>query len=265
MRDDLEIPYPKLSGGTDTTYTPRDYRGSGSMDPNTKRMAIIAGAIGGSLLLLMGVWSLTGHRRTGIPVIEADVRPVRERPVNKGGLVVAGAEENFGAGESEGMPVMAPAPETPAIAALKARPPAQAEEAPQVAVAPRSDESAESGNVATAAAPVRPTPAPVAAASVSVAKSAPAAKTAVAPVAAGKIQVQLAALTTEEAAKTEWTRLQHRYATVLGNRSPVFTHTERDGKSFWRIRVAGFSEQHAANGFCDTLRAKGASCVTAGF
>jgi hypothetical protein len=263
MRDDLEIPYPNLSGGAGSAYTPRDYRGTGGMDPNTKRMAIIAGAIGGSLLLLMGVWSLTGHRRTGVPVIEADLRPVRERPVNKGGLSVVGADENFGSGEAEGKPVMAPAPEAPAIAALKTRPAPQVVETPQMAVASRTNASAEPAKPATAA-PANVTPAPVATAIAPVAK--PPVKTAApVPAAPGKIQVQLAALTTEEAAKTEWTRLQHRYADVLGNRSPVFTHTERDGKNFWRIRVTGFSEQQAANGFCDTLRAKGGSCVTAGF
>lgn len=259
MRDDLEIPYPNLSGGTSTAYTPRDYRGAGCMDPNTKRMAIIAGAIGGSLLLMMGVWSLTGHRRTGIPVIEADLRPVRERPVNKGGLSVAGAEENFGSGEAEGKPVMAPAPEAPAIAALKTRPAPQVAEAAQMAVAPRTENPA-------AAATTNVTPAPVATAAPPAAKPTPAVKTAAPALAAsGKIQVQLAALTTEEAAKTEWTRLQHRYADVLGNRTPAFSHTEHDGKNFWRIRVTGFSEQQTANAFCSTLRTKGGSCVTAGF
>ncbi len=268
MRDDLEIPYPNLSGGTGTAYTPRDYRGTGGMDPNTRRLAIIAGGIGGSLLLLMGVWSLTSHRRTGIPVIEADLRPVKERPANKGGLAVAGAEENFGSGEAEGKPVMAPAPEAPAIAALKTRPAAPViAEAPQIAA--RTDSSAEPAKIpapavaATAlAAPPAPTPAPIVAAVAPVVK--PAVKTA-AQAATGKIQVQLAALTTEDAAKAEWTRLQHRYAAELANRSPVFSHTERDGKNFWRIRVAGFAEQQTANGFCDTLRAKGGSCVTAGF
>lgn len=268
MRDDLDIPYPNLSGGTGTAYTPRDYRGTGGMDPNTRRLAIIAGAIGGALLLLMGVWSLTGHRRTGIPVIEADLRPVRERPANKGGLAVAGAEENFGSAEAEGKPVMAPAPEAPAIAALKTRPappvaPQLAETAPaqQMAAAPRTDATPE---------PAKPA-APVILAPVTQAAVAPAPRPAPVKAAAsagstnGKIQVQLAALTTEEAAKTEWTRLQHRYSDILANRSPVFSHTERDGKNFWRIRVAGFAEQQSATGFCDSLRAKGGSCVTAGF
>jgi hypothetical protein len=266
MRDDLEIPYPNLSGGKSTEYTPRDYRGAGGMDPNTRRMAIIAGVIGGSLLLLMGVWSLTGHRRTGIPVIEADVRPLRERPVNKGGLSVPGADENFGSGEAEGKPTMAPAPEAPAIAALKTRP-APVAEAPapeQLAVAPRIGAPAEAARPG-AAAPANITPAAVALAPV--AKPAPTRIATAAPVVAGagKIQVQLAALPTEDGAKAEWTRLQHRFPDTLGKRSPVFTHTDRDGKQFWRVRVTGFAEQSAANGFCDTLRAQGGSCVTAGF
>jgi hypothetical protein len=276
MRDDLEIPYPNLSGGAGAAYTPRDYRGLGGMDANTKRMAIIAGAIGGSLLLLMGAWSLTGHRRTGIPVIEADVRPVRERPVNKGGLAINGADETILSGEAEGKPVVAPAPELPAIQALKTRPaptPAVATAEP-LTVAPRTNAAVEPAKVPSGTGPVNvmpvaasqpavPTTAGLVAAPIP--KPVQAAKPASPPPAAGKIQVQLAALGTEEAANTEWQRLSHRYADVLGGRTPVFSHTERDGKQFWRIRVTGFAEQAAANSFCDKLRGKGGSCVTAGF
>ena len=276
MRDDLEIPYPNLSGGAGTAYTPRDYRGVSGMDTNTRRMAIIAGAIGGSLLLLMGVWSLTGHRRTGIPVIEADVRPVRERPVNKGGLAINGADETILSGEAEGKPVVAPAPELPAIQALKTRPAPSVAAAEPVAVAARTNTAVDPAKTPAGSAPANvtpvaasqaplvalPVPAPVAAAPV--AKPTPAAKTAT-PAPAGKIQVQLAALGTEEAANTEWQRLSHRYADMLGGRTPVFSHTERDGKQFWRVRVTGFAEQAAANSFCDKLRGKGGTCVTAGF
>eukprot|EP01037_Dinobryon_pediforme_P001851 gene1851-1881_t len=288
MRDDLEIPYPNLSGGAGTAYTPRDYRGMGGMDANTKRMAIIAGAIGGSLLLLMGVWSLTGHRRTGIPVIEADMRPVRERPVNKGGLAINGADETILSGEAEGKPVMAPAPEAPAIQALKAKPAPQAAEPAPATVAPRANPVAEASKPAApapgaaASAPAAPAPAQVApvtptpvaptpaAAAIAAAKPVPAAKPAapVAPAAVagtGKIQVQLAALPTEEAANAEWQRLSRRFPDVLGGRSAVFSHTERDGKQFWRIRVTGFTEIGGATAFCDKLRGKGATCVTANF
>lgn len=264
MRDDLEIPYPNLSGGAGTAYTPRDYRGISGMDTNTKRMAIIAGAIGGSLLLLMGVWSLTGHRRTGIPVIEADMRPVRERPVNKGGLAINGADETILSGETEGKPVVAPAPELPAIQALKTRP-APVVAAAEPVMAPRTNAVVDGAKIpAVNVTPVAASQPPVPAVAALPAKPVAVAKAA-APVSTGKIQVQLAALGTEEAATTEWQRLSHRYPDVLGGRTPVFSHTERDGKQFWRIRMTGFSEQTAANSFCEKLRGKGGSCVTAGF
>jgi hypothetical protein len=141
MRNDLDIPFP---GQTATMTEPFGRTGygtrQGGLDPNTKRMAIIAGGIGGAFLVLVGVWSAVAPRRAGIPVIEADLRPVRERPVNKGGLNVVGADESSLGGEAEGKAVVAPSPEAPALAALKATPPSTVAEAskPQVIEAAKS-------------------------------------------------------------------------------------------------------------------------------
>ena len=64
-----------------------------AMDPATKRLAIFAGAIGTALLGLVAAWAFTGHHRTGVPVIEADSRPVKVKPANPGGMQIAGADE----------------------------------------------------------------------------------------------------------------------------------------------------------------------------
>ena len=54
----------------------------------------------------------------------------------------------------------------------------------------------------------------------------------------GRTQVQLAALATEAAARHEWERLAHRMPGVFGTHHPVFSKTERDGHTLWRVRPA---------------------------
>lgn len=290
MRDDLDIPYP--AAGTAQGYGQRDYRGT-RMDPNTKRMAIIAGGIGGALVLMMGVWSLTGHKRSGVPLIEADSRPVRERPLDKGGLTVAGANETIMSGDTEGKAVVAPAPEAPAIAALKATPGAEApapatqasaEPAPATPPAPQEAAAAPARVVPLkevppvmaslpAARPVAPPAAPSPAQRVALTSTPPAtaphepANLGLAHPAAGSgvTQVQLAAVSSEEAAKGEWQRLSHKYPELLGGRRAAFTRTERDGKTFWRLRVSGFTGVASATSFCGQLRSKGGNCSLASF
>ncbi len=275
MRDDLDIPYPAAGSVQGSDYTPRDYRAAGKMDPNTRRLAIISGGIGGALLLLMGVWSVTGHKHTGVPVVEADSRPVREKPVNKGGLQVAGADETIMSGDAEGKTVVAPLPEAPAIAALKAMPPA-----PPVAELPPVPQAAAtrvaglqevpSGGVVNAsrpAAPTAPAPAPRVATAQPVAPRAEPnvgiAKSAVAH--PGTAQVQLAAVGSEQAAMGEWQRLSHKFPEMLGNRHPAVSRTDHDGKIYYRLRVSGFSDLPSATAFCGQLKAKGGTCAPASF
>jgi hypothetical protein len=284
MRDDLEIPYPSATTVQGGGYRPSEYRGSGSIDPNTKRMAIIAGSIGVALLLVMGIWSVTGHRHSGIPIVEADHRPVREKPINKGGLQVSGADDTILSGEADGKTVLAPAPEAPAIAALKATPDTTAS-APVAAAPPASDvrvaglaevplprlPQANRSTITTAPAPAEPAPV---AQKVSLGKAAPPAAppshlamTEPAPHAAtaGRTQVQLAAVGSEEAAMGEWQRLAHKYPDLLGSRHPAVSRTEHDGKTFYRLRVAGFADVASATSFCGQLHAKGGSCAVASF
>jgi cell division septation protein DedD len=97
------------------------------------------------------------------------------------------------------------------------------------------------------------------------AKPAPVAKTATPVAAQGQVQVQLAALDSQEAATAEWQRLQRKFPDMLSTRSPAMSHIERDGKQFWRLRVGGFVDVAGANSFCNQMRTKGATCVTARF
>jgi len=124
MRDDLDIPMPAMgpSGGSTASYrVPRHREG---MDPNTKRLAMIAAGIGGTLVVLLGAWSFTGHRRSGVPVIEADSRPLRVKPDNAGGMQVAGKDEAILSGKADGQATLAPATEAPAPLPVKPPEPA---------------------------------------------------------------------------------------------------------------------------------------------
>jgi hypothetical protein len=77
--------------------------------------------------------------------------------------------------------------------------------------------------------------------------------------------IQLAALGSEAAAKSEWQALQKRMPDILGSHQPAISKTERDGKVFWRLRTTGFADAKQAKTFCDKIRAKGGACSVAEF
>ena len=77
--------------------------------------------------------------------------------------------------------------------------------------------------------------------------------------------VQLAALPTEDAARTEWQHLAKRMPDLLNGRQPSISRTERGGHTFWRVRTSGFADIAQARAFCDHVRAKGGGCSVADF
>jgi SPOR domain len=233
-----------LSFPSKTYRIPRHSRG---MDPATRRLALIAGSLGATLLAIVGGWSVMGHRSTAIPVIQADGRPIRVKPENPGGMQIAGSNDEMSGGADTTGGKLAPPPEAPAPQALLAPPPA------------------------AVAAPVAAPPAPAAAKPAAEKPMAPAEKHAVAsaperaPPAAKGALVQLAAVTSEEAARTEWQRLEKRMPDLFGHRQPAFSKTERSGHTLWRVRTGGFSDVAQATAFCERVRAKGAGCSIADF
>jgi hypothetical protein len=237
-----------LSFPSKTYRIPRHSRG---MDPATRRLALIAGSLGAALLAIVGGWSVMGHRSTAIPVIQADGRPIRVKPENPGGMQIAGSNEEMSGGADTNGGKLAPPPEAPAPQALLA-PPSAAVATPMPA-------------------PFATTPAPVAAKPVTEKPMAPAEKRAVAsaperaPPAAKGALVQLAAVTSEEAARTEWQRLEKRMPDLFSHRQPAFSKTERSGQTLWRVRTGGFSDVAQATAFCERVRAKGAGCSIADF
>ena len=147
MSDDLSIPSP-------TYRIPRHHQG---MDPATRRLALIAGGLGGVLLAVVGGWTLIGHRNAAVPVVQADSRPIRVKPDNPGGMQVAGADADILSGGTEMKDgKLAPAPEAPAPQALTAPPaPPPVVAAPVPAPAPGGGRASEAGRSQAGAAPLR--------------------------------------------------------------------------------------------------------------
>ena len=75
--------------------------------------------------------------------------------------------------------------------------------------------------------------------------------------------VQLGALNTEQAAMTEWQRLQHRMPDLLSSRQPEVSKAEHAGRTYFRLRTGGFSDIAQATAFCGQIRAKGTVCTLA--
>lgn len=223
------------------------------MDPATRRLALIAAILGGTLFAVIGAWSLVSHHHHGaevriganeVPVIQPPSGPMRVKPTNPGGMQLSAAEQDLFGGSGDGSDdqgKLAPAPETPDPAALRAPPPPPA---PASAPAPTP------ARIVAAAAPA-PAPAPV------VATPAPAPAPVAKPV--GRIEVQLAALPTEQAAKDEWSLLQRKMPDLKA-RSPLITPADVNGKTWYRLRTGGFADPAAAKTFCDQARGKGLNC-----
>jgi hypothetical protein len=270
-------------------------------EPNMLRMGLIAAGIAVLALASMSLWSWAGHKHGSVPVIEADSRPVREKPVDQGGMKVEGANEAILSGNTDSKAVVAPAPETPALAALRG-----AASAPPSAPAPAPAPAIETANAPSPApatpeekirvsklveTPMRPllnaSPPPVAvppATPNSQPKQANASALGALPapsvprgasvkasirttptdaVPSGAAMVQLAALRSESAANVEWQRLEKKFPALLGGREPSIAHTEHDGKSFWRLRVSGFADRKSAGEFCSKLKSSGGQCTLA--
>ena len=262
MSDDISIPSP-------TYRVPRHSRG---MDPATRKLALIAAGIGGTLLVVVGGWSMLGHRSHDVPVVQADSGPLRVKPANPGGLQVAGAgNEIFSGGSDTDVEKLAPPPETPDPQGLRAAPP------PPPALVPVTRGSAPVAATTPSPAPVTAarTPAPDAArpkpaVAAAVPPAKPAEKLATAAAAehgagGSGAYVQLAALASEPAAKAEWDRMVKRWPELFGGHRPSFSKIEHGREVFWRVRTGGFDGVAQATLFCERLRAKGGGCSVADF
>ena len=207
--------------------------------------ALLVAAVACLGALAGGGYALLRGHKGGVPVIEADSRPIRVKPANPGGMQISGEEEQLmDGGDAAHADVMAPGPEVPAPQLLAAEIQAAHPPDPATPAPAATDQQAAPAPPAATPAPAMSKPAP----------RAPAPQ-------AGKLAVQLATLPTRDGAQDEWARLSKKLPDLLGSRHPVIVPSVQDGKTLYRLRTGGFSDASAAASFCNQLRAKAAPCA----
>jgi len=214
---------------------------SGGLDPDLRRMAMVAIAMGAGLAAVIGAASLLHRTHHGIPVILAQPGPVRVKPADPGGMKVMGADD----APSGAVEKLAPPPERPQIAALRAR--------VKAAKAAAHAEVAETKPAAAKALPVVASPTPQKA---SLMQEAPA---------ASATSVQFAAFDTQDAAERDWGRLAVKMPGLLGTRKPEVVKVDLHGRTLWRLRTGGFASLAQAHEFCEKIHVQGSDCSVAAF
>ena len=283
MADDRDILFG--TAGLSRFAAPREQRVEARPESNMLKMGLVAGGIAVLVLAVLTVWSWAGHRHGGVPVVDADARPVKEKPLDQGGLKVEGANEAILSGSTDSKPNVNAAPEAPALSALRAaNPPTAPSTAPlaNITAPPPSAGTTEGGvRVSTLGeTPLQPQlnasrPAPAAAQTpqpqmATAATPAPEMAKPMVPAAAqhhaavvkpGSAMVQLAALPSQKAANAEWERLSKHFSAQLGGHVPSITSVNHDGKTLWRLRVGGFEDKTAAGALCQHLKSAGGQCM----
>lgn len=78
---------------------------------------------------------------------------------------------------------------------------------------------------------------------------------------AGTRLVQLGAYESAEIARTEWTRFTTRFAEYMDGKDRVVQKAQSGGRTFYRLRAAGFDDLADARRFCSALAAQNADCI----
>jgi len=73
--------------------------------------------------------------------------------------------------------------------------------------------------------------------------------------------VQLGAFPTTDAAQSEWTKLNRRFAQFMDGKEPLIQLASSNGADFYRLRLSGFEDLGDAKRFCAALDAGRAPCV----
>ncbi|WP_134724418.1 SPOR domain-containing protein [Paracoccus luteus] len=95
-------------------------------------------------------------------------------------------------------------------------------------------------------------------------ESAPAAEPpAAARPAAGAPLVQIGAFDSNAIAQSEFTRVSGRFGALFSGKAPVVQEHQVNGRTFYRLRVAGFDSRDDARRFCAALIEAGTDCIPA--
>ncbi|AXC49779.1 SPOR domain-containing protein [Paracoccus suum] len=86
-------------------------------------------------------------------------------------------------------------------------------------------------------------------------------KPAAAAKASGKTVVQIGAFDSDKLARGEWARVAGKNGGLFAGKDQVVQKTERNGRTFWRLRVAGFGDRDEARAFCAQLKSAGTDCI----
>ena len=77
----------------------------------------------------------------------------------------------------------------------------------------------------------------------------------------GTLLVQLGAFDNQDDARKEWTRLNGTFAELVGGKSLVIQPAQSGGKTFYRLRAHGFSNDDETRRFCTAMLAENATCI----
>jgi septal ring-binding cell division protein DamX len=77
----------------------------------------------------------------------------------------------------------------------------------------------------------------------------------------GRYAVQMAAFTSEQAARNAWSTYQERFPEILSGQRLLLQNAEINGQMYWRVRTGPFAERSAAQSLCDRLKAREQSCL----
>jgi hypothetical protein len=263
MSDQVSVRQPGLRAEPRPSYRPVRKAG---FTPDMRRIGIVAAWCAGAVALVGGAATLLGNRQHGVPVIAPEAGPVRIKPADPGGMKVTGAELGTANGTGQ---ALAPPAEQPEIATLRAQVRAmKAQLQRQAAETAHVEKLASIAATERGAPRIIQTPAPVhtaATAPPAASLDAAVAQLTAAPAPAPGIRVQLAAFADASAARDEWAALSKKMPDLLARRRPEITQVEAAGRTIWRLRTGPFDGTAAANGFCATLRARGADCSVAAF
>ncbi|RDD73174.1 SPOR domain-containing protein, partial [Paracoccus versutus] len=84
-----------------------------------------------------------------------------------------------------------------------------------------------------------------------------------AQVASGAPLVQIGAFDSDALARGEWNRVSGKFGALFAGKGMVVQEHKANGRSFWRLRAAGFESRDEARRFCAALIAEGVDCIPA--